>query len=164
MTESTSGSTSGPLVVSQTYHVVGNLALSNGGLTVLPGGFLNVSGTVTLSGPLVVVLDISSGSVILPVLQSDAIVGDFSSVSAIAPACSVATATISQSGSTLSVLASVDSSGCNSGGLSTAAIVGITIGAAVGVTVLVAAILCKIRYDSNKSTSIAMARLKSGGE
>ena len=110
---------------------------------------------------------ISSGSVVVPVLQSDAIVGEFSSITATTtstPSCSVTSAIPNQSGSALSVAVTVDSSGCNSGGLSTGAIVGIAVGAAVGVAALVAAILCKIRYDSNKSTSVAMARLKNSVE
>ena len=140
----------GPLVVSQILTTNGNLTLTSGGLTVLPGGFLNVSGLLTLSGPLLVVVDITLGSVSVPIYRSGVVAGQFSSVMATTsssslPSCSIVSASPNQSGATLSVTVSVDSSGCD-GGLSTGVIVGIAIGAVAGAVLFGVAIVLLSRY------------------
>jgi hypothetical protein len=139
-----------PLVTNQTVTVQGNFSLPNG-LTLLPGGFLNVTGVVTVSGPLVVIVNISSGSITVPVLQSEIIEGQFSAVSAVsstAPSCSVVSASLVQSESSLSVVVAVDSSGC---GLNSGQLAGIIVGCVLGATLIViilGIILKKKRHEN----------------
>jgi len=108
---------------------------------------LNVNGDANIAGPATVVLpsDVSPSLVAapIPVAQTTGMLtGRFTNVSVQFPpgSCQTGQATQSSTGTSLSILVSVDTSNCGHSGLSSGAIAGIAVGATIGALLVIGVI------------------------